>query len=270
MMVSDESGTGVATDALGNVFVTGTFRSSDYWRNATVTFDEITLTNSSREQSDFFVAKFNSAGVALWAQSSRGEYLERASDIAVAANGDVYITGYFTSPTALFGPFTVTNSTGGQQGFLAKYDNDGNVIWAKEAGLGRSCPLSIALDETRGIYIGGWFGLTNLRIGSETLTNTHPNSSEAFIARFDFSGGEVWARSAGGMGDDQALALDLDTQGNAYVAGSFTSTNAHFEHFTLTNPVPYIRMCSSRSTTAQALPFGPKAQSGVSRTKQPH
>ena len=42
---------------------------------------------------------------------------------------------------------------------------------------------------------------------------------DAFLRKFDPSGTELWTRQFGSIGDDQALAVAVDTQGNIFVAG---------------------------------------------------
>ena len=57
------------------------------------------------------------------------------------------MTGYFRSPTITFDTTTLTNVNGGgmySDVFVAKYDTNGNVLWAKSAG-------SIDGDEGWGI-----------------------------------------------------------------------------------------------------------------------
>ena len=91
---SNDEATSVAVDLFGNTYVTGWFDSPS------ITFGLTTLTNVGAY--DVFVVKYNSSGNVLWAKSAGGTSYDAASSIAVDAVGNVYVAGYFTSPTITF------------------------------------------------------------------------------------------------------------------------------------------------------------------------
>ena len=114
-------GNSVATNALGNVFVTGNFLSDS------LTFGYYTLTNTRRMGN--FLAKYDSSGIinVLWAENADGTDTNETNHVAIDASGNVYITGDYHSPSITFGTKTITNS-GGYDGFLVKYNTFGNVL----------------------------------------------------------------------------------------------------------------------------------------------
>jgi len=66
-------------------------------------------------------------------------------DIASDSFCNFVITGYFQD-SVRFGDTTLT-CIGGNDIFLAKYNNDGNVVWVVQAGgQGDDAGLSIAID----------------------------------------------------------------------------------------------------------------------------
>ena len=86
---SDDDATGVAVDASGNVYTTGTFRS-------TVDFDPgAGVSNLTAVQPDVFVSKLDSSGNFVWAKSFGGTSTDNGNAIAIDASGNVYTTGYF-------------------------------------------------------------------------------------------------------------------------------------------------------------------------------
>src|SRR5262245_50867294 len=93
-----DMGDAVATDAAGNVYVTGAFYD-------TVDFDPSagTVNLTSAGLNDVFVAKYTSAGALVWARQLGGSGGDHGTGVAVDGQGKVYITGLF-SDTADFDP----------------------------------------------------------------------------------------------------------------------------------------------------------------------
>lgn len=108
---SYDEGNGIAVDASGNVYVTGSY-------NGTATFGTTTKTSAGGE--DIFVAKYNSSGVLQWVQSAGGTSEDWGNGIAVDGSGNVYVTGRYGSP-ATFGNNSLT-SVGVTDIFVARID----------------------------------------------------------------------------------------------------------------------------------------------------
>lgn len=69
----------------------------------------------------------------FWARSAGGNGMDNGQSVATDAGGNTIVTGYFTSPSIIFGTITLTNpnNLGYADFFLVKYDAGGNVLWAK-------------------------------------------------------------------------------------------------------------------------------------------
>ncbi len=215
----------IATDASGNVYITGTF-----W-SPTITFGLTTLSNAGR--CDIFIAKYDANGNVLWAKSIGGADYDEGCSIATDGSGNVYVTGYFCSPSITFDPYTLTNA-GGVNIFIVKYDANGNVLWAKSAGgPGYDKANGIATDPKGNVYITGGFESQFISFGSITLTNS--GDGDIFIAKYDANGNVLWAKSAGGPGYDKANGIATDPKGNVYITGSFISPSITFGSTTLYN-----------------------------------
>src|SRR5690606_36337094 len=79
--------------------------------------------------------------------------------VAVDGAGNVYNIGTFRG-TVDFDAGTgvdTLNSLGGQERFITKSDNDGNLIWAKRFGNAGSFnkPTAVTTDSLNNIYVGG-------------------------------------------------------------------------------------------------------------------
>jgi hypothetical protein len=103
--------------------------------------------------------------------------------------------------------------------------------WARSAGPTGNEGYGVAYDGFGNLYAIGGYGPT-ITFGSTTLTSA--GGADGFLVKYDASGNILWARSEGGTGDEQTLALTTDYLGNVYVTGTFTSPTITFGTFTLT------------------------------------
>jgi von Willebrand factor type A domain-containing protein/type IX secretion system substrate protein/HYDIN/CFA65/VesB family protein len=92
--------------------------------NDTIKFDNTVLTNKGN--TDIFLAKHNSAGKLIWANSLGGDGLDSASGVCVDDQEQVYITGA-TTKGAKFGSSVVNTELGGSAFFIAKTTPNGGT-----------------------------------------------------------------------------------------------------------------------------------------------
>ena len=223
-------GYAVSADAFGNVFVAG------YFTSPTITFGSTILTNASSFYADAFIAKYDAAGNVLWAKSAGGTSDDFGYSVTADAVGNVFVTGYFTSPTITFGSTMLTNA-GFANVFFAKYDSTGNVLWAKSAGgISSDIGYSVSADAGGNVFVSGQFSSPTITFGSIILTNA--GSGDMFIAKYDSTGNVLWAKSAGGTSDDFGWSVSAGVVGNVFVTGNFQSPTVIFDSSTtLTHPV---------------------------------
>ncbi len=180
----------------------------------------------------------------IWAKSAGGKGEEIANSAAINAAGDLYVAGFFDSPTFPIGTDTLLcNGEYYNTIFLAKYDTSGNALWAKSAGCGEYLDdcyanVSVAADASGNAYLAGYFDTDSITFGTYTLVNTDTNSSDIFLAKYDAGGNVLWAKEAGKINADYAYSVAADAQGNAYIAGSFGDSTIVFGSTTLTNTNP--------------------------------
>jgi len=226
---SNAYGYGISTDADGNVLVTGSFAGS-------ITFGTTTLNTNVFQNSDVFVAKYDASGNVLWAKSAGGNSIDTGSSISTDINGNVYVTGSFSSSSVTFGNITLTNA-GNHDIFIVKYDASGNVLWAKSAdGTSDDRGLAVSTDAGGNVYVTGYFNSSSITFGTATLTIGGAWSGanrDVFIVKYDASGNMLWARRAGGNGREEARSISTDAGGNVYVTGFFMSSSITFGTTTL-------------------------------------
>lgn len=210
----------IAADIFGNVYVTGWFYSN------TMTFGTTTLNNNGFI--DFYILKYDSAGNALWARSAGGSDEDEGFGITTDSAGNVYVTGNFESSSITFGSITLTNHGVGQRDMLlVKYDSTGNVIWAKNAGGAlQDRGEGVIVDVSGNVVVAGWFHSTDMVFASDTLL--HYTDRDIFVAKYDTSGNELWAKSAGGSIQEVSNTIATDLSGNIYVGGYYDSPDITF------------------------------------------
>jgi hypothetical protein len=155
----------VATDANGNIFIAG------YFKSLNITFGSITLPNIGGNF-DVFIAKYNTSGNIVWAKSYGGSDADYAYSLSTLGNGDIVMAGSFRSSTITFGSSTFTNS-GVEDILLIKYDASGNIVWVKsDGGDGLDRANSIATDANNSIVMAGDFSSSSISFGSDTFIHS--------------------------------------------------------------------------------------------------
>ncbi len=220
-------GYSVATDKLGNVYATGFFSSPS------ITFGTYTLTNMGTNNGDVFLTKYDANGNVLWAKSGGGIDADFGHCVTTDASDNVYVMGYFFSPTLVFGTYTLTN-TGNSSIFLVKYSPTGTVLWAKNSfGTGGCEGYGAATDDFGNIYITGDFGTSPITFGTYTISPS--GTLNLFLAKYDSSGNALWAKSATGSTYTWGNSVATDASGNIYITGRFNSPSLTFGTYTVTN-----------------------------------
>jgi hypothetical protein len=122
--------TSLATDAAGNVYLTGRMVGE-------VDFDpakpKFSLTANAPS---IFLAKLNANGTFGWAKLLSGGVGSEGRGILAGPAGQLYVTGYFEG-TVDFDPSAAVNahtSVGNIDVFVARYDLSGNYVWSAAVG----------------------------------------------------------------------------------------------------------------------------------------
>ncbi|MDQ3189968.1 MAG: SBBP repeat-containing protein [Bacteroidota bacterium] len=133
--------------------------------------------------------------------------------------GNVYVAGKYEM-NAKFGNITVS-CEGNHDIFITKYDPFGNLLWVKTAGgLWGDYAHAITCDGAGNVYITGEFEVDTY-FDDDTLKTWGGN--DIFIAKYSTEGDLIWARRAGGAGNDKGQSIALS--GNyLYIAGRIKDT----------------------------------------------
>jgi len=189
----------MAVDNNNNIYLTGGTRS----RAANESFDLGGIAMTSRGNTDAFIIKYNQKGKALWAKVLGSKNDEESVAIAVDDDENVYVAGNFRTSAIIRDTelkIKKLNNSSGMPNmidmFLAKFDKNGNQIWAKHiAGVGYERPTSMIVDENGKIFITGYFD-TGIYF-DETLYPV--NGYAFFIACYNPTGILDWAKTYGSV-----------------------------------------------------------------------
>lgn len=222
----------VATDAVGNVIVGGSFASPG------ITFGSTTLTGTG---TNMFLVKYSGTGDVIWARivnndGSIGTYT-RAAAIAIDNFGNIIVGGEFSGYSVNIGSNTLTNTSYpfGDL-FVAKYDDGGTAIWAERMGSDYYDAIwDIAVDGDGNSYVVGNFTGDSMQVNTEKLYNIASSEMEGYVTSYDGVGELRWARLVGGVGTEEVLAAETDNTGNLYVAFNYDSPTMLFGTTTFTN-----------------------------------
>jgi len=204
--------TSIALDASGNVFVAGT---SD---------GALTLGGSSFGQSGAtgtFLLGLDGLGNVTLAKAYGGDSSGTLVEVAVAPDGTIGMAGSYTG-TIDFGGGPLTPSTGTHAGYVAELDASGNVSFANPLGPeATTLAQGIAFSSTGTVAVIGSFSGSG-SFGGKSLTSL--GGTDVFAATFDSTGAPLWAKSWGGIENDDGRAIAYDASGSLLLGGGFSDS----------------------------------------------
>ncbi len=145
---------------------------------------------------------------------------DRVGDLAVDADGSIYVTGSTSSSLG------ETNG-GGDDVFLAKFDEHGSLLWLRQIGAetkasfsppvqasklgdvsGSDVASSILIDPSGAVYVAGH---TSGDLAEKNGTTSYQHDRDVFLARFSAEGRLEWLRQ---MGATSSPKVGFDTKGH--------------------------------------------------------
>jgi len=176
---------------------------------------------------DAFVVKFNSNGTRAWATYYGGKSgWDCAKGVATDAMNSVIITGITqaTNFPVTASAFQATYKSGYTTIFLVQFDASGVRQWATFCGgTGTDNASSIAIDSGNNILITGYTTSADFPVTSTgTFQMTYAGGvgfGDAFIAKFTNSGTLIWTTYFGTKGDEEAVAIAIDLNGDIAITG---------------------------------------------------
>jgi hypothetical protein len=195
-------------DPNGNLMWTDQFGSPTDERFTSIALDEsgIYLSGFTRgtlpgqtSSGDFdaFVGKYSYTGTPIWTRQFGTAGPDTALGVAAGTEG-IYVTG------------TVGGSLSGQpyqgliDGFVRKYDSDGNELWTRVFGTAFADEARrIALDSS-GVYIAG---TTSGVMDDPLLPQASAGGSDIYVRKYTHDGTHLWTRQFGSPANDSAWGI---------------------------------------------------------------
>ncbi len=234
----NDTGTGIATDSSGNIYVTGTTFSpnfplvnspdsppgppSQYCGYVACQFSSVFVTKLSPDGATLLYSTYIGAPSAV--SQPVGDLRLLPAAIAADSGGTVYLTGA-TSGVNFPG---VTATAGGNDAFLLRLNPQGALIGSLLFGGGADdAGTSIVLGPDGNIYLAGTTQSSNFPVTQNVFGKSLVGSTSVFLVKISFN--SIFGPTSGTViystyvGPGTTAAVAADASGNAYIAASTTS-----------------------------------------------
>ncbi len=214
-------GYGIDVNDNNELSVTGRF---SYWIN--IGGNQLSPSYQSSSYYRVFIAKYTTAGNHVWSKYAgygSSSYSAYGEDVSIDDNGEVYFTGWFQYRMQFDNTWIYAyQQSNNWDCFVAKYNAQGNYVWAQNAGSSSSdyCYAIDINDATGESVVAGHFHST-IWFGNSYVTNR--GSSDAFIAKIPASGGWGDVHTFGGSSSEYGYAVAMANGTTAY-GGYFHGT----------------------------------------------
>lgn len=238
-------------DSDGNNYTLGCYRFD-------MTLDNIAV--SCPNEKGYYICKQDSSGNLIWIKSIAANFggVLNELNIALDHNNNILIggqasgfsgsnTGIPNNTLILFDSGSYNLSITNYNLFFAKFDSNGDILWAKSNTSTSSSVKSISFDSNNNIYIAGEFQGFSLVLDTTVLLNNGATSNyvcrDNFIAKYDSSGNFIWAKKFGGTTNEFLDNINIDADGNFILTGvggsnfsvtstiNFTNNSLEYEIF---------------------------------------
>jgi Beta-propeller repeat len=221
-----DSARGIAVDAAGNAYVTGSSSSTTF---PGVGSGSLQPANGGGE--DVFVTKINPTGTAIvYSTFLGGSGDDYGYSIAVDAAGNAYVTGGTLSaafPGVGAASLQPVNA-GGEDAFVTKINPAGSAIVYSTflGGSGDETSWHLAIDGAGSAYVTGTTTSTSFPgVTASSIQPANGGGTDGFVTKLDPTGTAiVYSTFLGGSAVDASYDVAVDAAGNAYVTGMTSSS----------------------------------------------
>jgi len=242
-----DQGFGIAADSAGNAVITGSTGASAFPTTPGASQPAFGggscldlgsgFTFYFRPCTDVFVARINATGSALlYSSFLGGDNDDVGADLALDSGGNIVITGWTWSENFPVTAGALQTTYGGtKDNFVATFSPGGARVYSTFLGGSESEEAhAIALDAAGNIYVAGRTSSSAYPVVNSLQAAYGGGGNDAFVTVLDSSGGAItFSTILGGIGDDRAEGLAVDSAGNIFLTGiagaGFPTTTGSFQ-----------------------------------------
>lgn len=223
-------GKSIAVDDEGSIFLTGTFSGKN------IDFDPGTnkVLFTSQGQ-DIFLAKYDKTGKYIFNKVIGGNDVDEVNKLQLDHDNNILICGYFKSYYNDFDPGFDSAQLmlhGRQDIYFAKYDKNGNYVFAKSIGgtkYDEAISLAVATDNS--FIVTGSFQNKNVDFdpgpGIHILNSVY--GSDLFFARYDLNGNYIYAYNLAINNYEEVYDIAIKKNNNFTIVGGSYNSEIDFD-----------------------------------------
>lgn len=231
---SDETGNGIAVDAVGNAVVVGTTGSCDFPTRNAFQSQPGGPCGGAQTEGDAFVTRFSSTGAMAYSTYLGGNSTEEGNAIALDASGDMYVTGMtgslnFPIARALFSTPRPINPGGTtNEAFVTELNASGSALIFSTylGGSSGEKGLGVVTDSGANIYVTGWTQSTDFPVVNAIESTMPANSGgganqSGYTCKLAPSATSIiYCTYLGGSAISGATGIATDNNGASYTTGT--------------------------------------------------
>jgi aldose sugar dehydrogenase len=256
----DDSGSSIAIDTSGNVYIAGTTASTNFPTHGPAY-------PNNKGLSDIFVTKIDSTGSNIvYSTYIGGSGLDRADGITLDSSGNAYVVGRVGDTSVDFpttpGSLAPTYRGGDFDGVVFKLNAAGNnlVYSSFIGGEDNDSTEGIAVDSAGNAYLTGGTRSSGFPVKSSGFQSFRAGDTDAYLTKLDPSGSTVlYSTMLGGSATDRGSGVVVDSNGNAFISGysaspDFPTQNA-FQGFSGGSFDAFVAKIDTNASGAASLVF---------------
>ncbi|MNJ95337.1 Beta-propeller repeat protein [compost metagenome] len=177
---------------------------------------------------DGFIAKFNNQGILQWSTYYGSTLADNINNMTTDGSGNLIVVGHTQSTAGL----STVNAhleigNGNIDGFVAKFDSNGQRLWATYyGGSGNDLLYSVTTDSTNAIYCSGMTDSDSdiSTVGAHQTAIGGNTEYDALIAKFNPNGSLNWSTYYGGVEGERSYSI-LFSDNKLYFSGNSSSSS---------------------------------------------
>ncbi|HOY40146.1 MAG TPA: hypothetical protein PLK75_12685, partial [Bacteroidales bacterium] len=166
---------------------------------------------------DACIVKLDNTGNIQWYKFIGGFDDDYSNTIVLTTDGGYIFSGYTESNNG-----DVSGNHGGQDAWVVKLDDTGNIEWQKCLG-GSSNDKARSIQQTSD---GGYIVAGNTFSNDGDVSGNHSGNSDAWVIKLEDTGNIQWQKCLGSNGDEYAFSVQKTTDGGFIVESNIYSNNA--------------------------------------------